>query len=134
MSVPGVSESGGDTPREVAELLRAYQAALLGRDCEALESILADDYVFIEPTGAVVSKSELVSQVRSGALVYESIEVAESTVRIYGETAVLTDRSMTKGNYEGFEFGGEYRGTDVCVKRSGRWQCVHTQETAIRRQ
>jgi ketosteroid isomerase-like protein len=117
--------------QEVADQVRKYEESLLRGDGDALMSVLAEEFVLVEPTGAVVDRASVVGQIRSGALRYEFIDVKEADVRLYGNAAVATDRTSVKGSNQGFEFSGQYRGVDVFIKRDGVWQCVLTQETTI---
>ena len=52
-------------------------------------------------------------------------------VRVYGESAVVTAITSTKGKFRGQEFSTRERATDVFVKREGRWQCVLTHLTRL---
>jgi ketosteroid isomerase-like protein len=120
-----------NSKNEVTNLVRAYEKALLESDAATLERIFAAEFVFIEPTGAVVSRDSFLQQIRTKALIYESLTVDETDVRVYGDTAVALDASTVKGSNQGFDFSGRYRGVDVVVLRQGQWQMVVTQETAI---
>ena len=55
----------------------------------------------------------------------------EMKVRTYGDTAVSTGRSTIKAKVNGQDASGEYRFTDVWVKRGDRWQAVASQVTRI---
>ena len=52
-------------------------------------------------------------------------------VRVYGETAVVTYRSVAKGKIGDQDISGEYRWTDVVVKRNGVWLIVSTHGSTI---
>jgi ketosteroid isomerase-like protein len=52
-------------------------------------------------------------------------------VRVIGDVAVVTARNTIKGTYMGKDVSGAYRGTDVFVKRGGRWRVLTTQATAV---
>ena len=52
-------------------------------------------------------------------------------VRVYGDTAVVTSRSTSKGKFNGQPFSELERSSDVFVKQNGQWKCVLTQLTRI---
>jgi ketosteroid isomerase-like protein len=52
-------------------------------------------------------------------------------VRIYGDTAVVTALTTTKGKFAGQEFTTKERATDVFVKQEGRWRCTLTHLTSF---
>ena len=61
---------------------------------------------------------------------------ADTKVRVYGDTAVLTGKVIKKGTYaegprKGQEYNFQYRYTDVYVKRNGRWQVVASHLTGL---
>jgi ketosteroid isomerase-like protein len=57
------------------------------------------------------------------------MESDDLRVRVYGNSAVVTALTRTKGKFLGQEFTTHERSTDVFVKRDGRWQCVLSQLT-----
>jgi ketosteroid isomerase-like protein len=63
---------------------------------------------------------------------YDSIQITDMKVRVYGNTAIVTARAEVKGNDLGEDFSGPYRFTRVWVRRNGRWQAVSYQATVTR--
>jgi ketosteroid isomerase-like protein len=57
------------------------------------------------------------------------MESDDMRVRVYGDSAVVTALTRTKGKFMGQEFSTQERSTDVFVKRDGQWRCVLTQLT-----
>jgi hypothetical protein len=121
-----------DTVRQILELERESKEASVHRDPEFSQRNLADDYLAITPLGLVVTKSDTVAARRSGQLRYDSIDISDLVVRVYGNTAVVTGRADVKGKDLGEEFNGPYRFTRVWVRRGGRWQAVSYQATVTR--
>ena len=121
-----------DPKQQVIDLERQAREATLKRDPEFSERTLSDDYVAITPLGQVINKSDTINARRSGQLRYDSIDVTEMVVRLYGNTAVVTARAEVRGRDLGEEFNGPYRYTRVWVKRNGRWQTVSYQATVTR--
>lgn len=115
--------------RQIVEMERETKEASLRRDSEFPQRVLAEDYVAISPLGQVTTKKEALSARRSGQLRYETIDVSDMVVRLYGDTAVVTARADVKGHQLGEDFSGPYRYTRVWVRRAGRWQTVSYQAT-----
>lgn len=70
------------------EAIEKYRAALLQRDIPALEKIWADDYVFVNASGDVLTKAQRLANVKSGATTLDSIkEEEEIIVRAFIKTA-----------------------------------------------
>ncbi|HEY1264031.1 MAG TPA: nuclear transport factor 2 family protein [Terriglobales bacterium] len=115
--------------REVLELERHTTEAALRNDANFTERMVANDYLAIGPLGNVITKRDSMNVRRRSQVHYDSIEVSELVVRIYGETAVVTGRADVRGNDGGEDFSGPYRFTRVWVKHNGSWQAVAYQAT-----
>jgi hypothetical protein len=59
--------------QEVRQMIEQYRTALTKRDTAALERIWADDYTFINASGAVVTKAERLANLKSGATSLDTI-------------------------------------------------------------
>lgn len=117
------------TIREIIEMERQAKEASLRRDADFSQKTLADDYVAITPLGQVTTKQDTVSARKSGQLRYETINVTDMVIRVYGDTAVVTARAEVKGHQLGEDFSGPYRYTRVWVRHTGHWQAVSYQAT-----
>jgi len=115
--------------REIIDMERQAREASIRRDAEFSQRTLAEDYVAITPLGQVTTKQDTLSARRSGQLRYETINVSDMVVRVYGDTAVVTARADVKGHQLGEDFSGPYRYTRVWVRRTGHWQAVSYQAT-----
>ena len=121
------------TEQEVRQMIEKYRTAILQRDIATLDKTWADDYVFVNATGDVVSKTERLANIKSGATTLDSIKNEENVaVRVYQNSAVTTSRVTLKGQYSGQPISGEYRSTLVWVKGSGGWRLVSNQLTALK--
>jgi ketosteroid isomerase-like protein len=117
------------TVREIVDMERQAREASIHRDAEFSRRTLAEDYVAITPLGQVTTKQDTISARKSGQLRYETIDVSDMVVRVYGDTAVVTARADVKGHQLGEDFSGPYRYTRVWVRRTGHWQAVSYQAT-----
>jgi ketosteroid isomerase-like protein len=126
---PGFDSGEQETIRQIVDMERQAKEASLQRDADFPLRTLAEDYVAITPLGQVTTKQETISARRSGQLRYESMNVTDMVVRLYGDTAVVTARADVKGHQLGEDFSGPYRYTRVWVRRNGHWQAVSYQAT-----
>ena len=136
VSVPLQANSGAshdqDSIRQILELERQAKDASVHRDAAFAERMLTDDYVAITPLGHVITKADTIAARRSGQLRYDSIDISDMVIRVYGNTAVVTARAEVRGKHLGEEFNGPYRYTRVWIRRSGHWQTVSYQATITR--
>jgi ketosteroid isomerase-like protein len=109
---------------EVLRLEKAFSQAIVKNDAEAVGRFLADDWIIIDPDGGIIDKERFLGVIKSGALTHEMMESDDTRVRIYGNTAIVTALTVTKGKFGGQVFTTRERATDVFVKQNGRWQCA----------
>jgi ketosteroid isomerase-like protein len=84
--------------QEVRQAIEKYRTALLHRDIPALERIWADDYVFVNASGEILTKAQRLENAKSGSTTLDSINEEENiTVRVYQNSAVATSRVTIKG-------------------------------------
>ncbi len=121
-----------DAVKELTTLAKETDAAMLKNDTAFFDRVMVDDYMFIGTDGDVVSKAQMVKEMKNGILKFESLEQLEDVkVRVYGDAGVVTGRNRIKVINNGKSDGGTDRWTDVYVKRNGKWQCVSSQVTRL---
>jgi len=132
-----LSQAPPDARQEIERLEeQARQAALKG-DTGFVEKYTAPDYVAITANGRSHSKAEEIQSRQSAAVTYQTIEVRELKIRIYGDTAVCNSLAAVKSTTQekgyktqyGKEYSGDYRFTRVWVKQGGDWKLVSFQST-----
>ena len=127
----------GSIPANAVDAIKALEEArnqaVLHGDVAALDRMTSDDYTFITLRGELRTKSEILKGFASGSFKYESRQISGLNVRVYGDTAVVTGRSLQKGAENGKDYSGAYWFTRVYVKQQGRWTTVALQTTLIQR-
>ena len=117
-----------DSKRSVEQAIRQVDheriQAQLEADAVALDRIYADDFIGIGPSGTVRTKAQVISDFTSGDLKFQSITTDDVQVRVYGNTAVETGRSIMNGQDKGQTVPRDTRFTRVWVKQQGRWRLV----------
>jgi ketosteroid isomerase-like protein len=116
---------------ELSKVEQEFADAIAKNDVEAIERFVTDDWIIINADGGIIDKERFLGVIKSGALTHETMESADIRVRVYGESAVVSALTRSKGKFAGHEFTTHERSTDVFVRRDGRWRCVLTQLTAF---
>jgi ketosteroid isomerase-like protein len=130
-SKPASGTSEEKARDEILRLERERNDAIINGDAAALDRMTADDYTFITLRGELRTKTEIIQGFKSGSFHYDSREISDLNVRTYGNTAIVTGRSVQKGQENGNDYSGDYRFTRVYSKHSGRWRTVALQTTLI---
>jgi ketosteroid isomerase-like protein len=81
---------------EIKNLEETRNQAVLHGDVAALDRMTSDDYTFITLRGEMRTKSDILKGFASGSFHYESRQISDLKVRVYGDTAVVTGRSVQK--------------------------------------
>jgi ketosteroid isomerase-like protein len=114
---------------ELLKLEKAFGEAIVKNDLEGIGRFVTDDWIIIDPNGEIVDRARFFEVIKSGALTHDVMESEDVRVRVYGDSAVVTAITSTKGKFMGQEFSTQERATDVFIKCDRRWQCVLTHLT-----
>ena len=110
-----------EVERHVLQLNDEWVKAVMRRDGETLNRVMADDFFFTYPLEGD-DKAQFIADVTSGDLKIEHIRREQVSVRVFGSTAVLTARDSATWLYHGRELSGQYKIIMVYAERDGRWQ------------
>lgn len=122
-------EVGEDDRAKVAALDIAYQAAVKRNDADQMDKILHDPFFLILGNGRIVSRDELLESARNKEVLYEiqDEDPGTQTVRIWGDTAVVTARLWIKGTSGGAPFERKLWFSDTYVRSSTGWKYAFAQ-------
>lgn len=132
------SESSAKSAREdpadvTGELLiqeRIWTEAIKNRDGQALDRLLADDFIFTDDESNVYDKAQYISAI-TDLIHVTSYTVDQTTVHEYGNVGVVAGRWTGTQTIEGKDASGALRFTDTFVRRSDGWQGVASHDTRI---
>jgi ketosteroid isomerase-like protein len=105
--------------------------AQLKADARFFEKNYADDATIIHGNGKQFTKDQEIADLKSGSLKYESVDVGERKIHVYGDTAVVNFLISFKGAVSGKPYSGDLRRTVVWVKQQGNWKIVTYQVTRV---
>ena len=108
-----------------------FYGALKNNDLEKLSQVYSDDYMLVRPDGSVFSKAQILEDLRSHAMSFNSIELTNEKVRIYGSVGVLTGDSKITSVRDGRESKSEFRLVAIYHKQSDRIELVHFQSSPL---
>jgi ketosteroid isomerase-like protein len=130
----GVSAAAGEQSSEVATLTRLsddWDKAIVRKDEKAVAGNMAEDFRIIDGYGNVDGKSAFVADILDPKLTIDPYTVEEFSVRLYGDTALLSGRTHMTGKHDGKPFESNYRYIDIYVRTRGTWKIVSVQITKL---
>jgi ketosteroid isomerase-like protein len=110
--------------RTVAALDLEYQAAVKRNDAAVMDRIMHQDFVLILGSGKTVSRDELLQAAIDVAYAYERQDEidATQTVRVWGDTAVVTALLWVKGVHGEEAFDRKLWFSDTYVRTPDGWK------------
>ncbi|MCL4523587.1 MAG: nuclear transport factor 2 family protein [Acidobacteria bacterium] len=124
-------EQRASDEQQLVRIEGAFAEAALRHDAGALEAYITEDFVGVDVNGQRMDKAQVLARMQSQEMEITSLRHEDIRVRVFGDCAVATARTVVAGRYKGQETGGEFPYMRVWVKRQGRWQAVATQSSAI---
>lgn len=111
-----------------------WEASVKNHDPSVAQAYLADDFRGVSSKGKVMTKSNLLSEIKKDTDTYSSTKNGKIDVRVFGgQFAVATGTSTEAGKDKaGQNFKRTFRWTDVWVLRKDKWQCVASQAMLVK--
>ncbi len=116
--------------RTIAALDTEYQAAVERNDADAMARILHPDFAVVLGDGTVESRDDVLTAARERRIDYERQveEPGTQTVRVWGDTAVVTALLWLKGKRaNGRTFERRLWFTDTYIRTADGWRYVFGQ-------
>ena len=104
----------------VLDLVQRWAAAEQGNDAQALDGLLADDFVGVGPLGFVLDRDQWLARFGNG-LENRAFAVEGPQVREYGGAAVVVGVLAQQTSFQGGDNSGQFRLTLVAVRPGDRW-------------
>lgn len=101
-----------------------WNRAELNNDAQAVQLLLADDFVMTVAEGTTYNKSQMMASVADKSYRPEALQSSDMVVHSYGNTAVVTGAYYEKGTDKGKSWERRGRFTDTWMNLGGRWQCI----------
>jgi hypothetical protein len=99
-------------------------AAMVSKDFTYLEKVLHRDLLYTHSNGLQETKEEHISNIKSGKLIYQSIEPEEVNVRLFRKSAVVNGHIRVKVVLDGRDVNIRLRYLNMYVKTGDGWQLV----------
>jgi ketosteroid isomerase-like protein len=114
--------------KTLAALDDQFQLAVKNNDTAAIGRLLAPNFILVNGKGQVFTRAQLVAEAQAGT-VYEHQEDSNKTVRLYGDTAVVTALLWVKGTDAGKPFDKKVWFSDTYLRTPNGWQYTFAQSS-----
>jgi uncharacterized protein (TIGR02246 family) len=117
---------------ELETMIAAWHDAWFAKDQAAIAQMMADDYVYVGPNGAVADRTAILQVVSDPTYGLAGGSHTERIVVMLGESAaVVRHRWQGTGTFRGQTFVEDHRCATICDRASGQWRIRYEQCTAI---
>ncbi|PYL76428.1 MAG: DUF4440 domain-containing protein [Verrucomicrobia bacterium] len=114
-----------ETECYILESERQWAESVATGDTLAIERILADDFIGVDPKGRLYTKQQMIDETRNAPKYFVSNRLNDVKVRFYRKTAIAQG-SETWEKRSGER--GRFVWTDTWMQRNGRWQIVAAED------
>lgn len=128
--------TAGSTPIAAQETSGPHVAAIFAyehaacdayrrNDAAAIDSLIGPGYELTDSKGVITTKADDIKAARNRDVEYTAFRNEGMKVRIYGQTAIVTGRTIVQGTTRaGDKIDIEVQFTDTLVLMDGRWRMV----------
>ncbi len=116
---------------ELKQIENNWTDAQKTKNVDKLRAILADDWVGLGWDGETSDKAKALADMKASGNSLDSMNIGAMSVRIFGNTAIVTGSDTEKSMEHGKDSSGKYIWTDVFVKRQGQWRAVASQSAKV---
>lgn len=127
------AKTAASVEMSLKDLETKWAAAALKSDSVAVGDIVSEDWTGINTEGQVRTRGEMLAEVKNSKLTKSA--VSDMRVRVLdGDAAVVTGTWAGAGTDPGGKkFDATERWTDVFVYKNGKWKCVSSQSTTVKK-
>jgi hypothetical protein len=118
--------------KEIEQLEAELRIASLKGDAGWFDQRLAESYTEIDAQGRVITRAELLKDLRSAELAYDTMNLSEGSARIFNnDTVLLVQKVELSGGLHQQNFSGTFRCSRLWIKHNMAWQLAASQLTRI---
>jgi ketosteroid isomerase-like protein len=129
--MPAKKSTAEATIRDIED---KWEASVKNHDSSVAQAYLAEDFRGVSSKGKLMTKANLLSEIKKDTDTYTSTKNGKVDVRVFGgQFAVATGLSTEEGKAkDGQAFKRSFRWTDVWALRNDKWQCVASQAMLVK--
>jgi len=122
-------------PRESKLMIleRMWNEARVNRDSAALDALVSSRFIDTEWDGDVSDKQKFLADIRNPVYKPTLATIQDVKTNFFGDTAVVTGVYHTQGSYQGKSYDHWGRFTDTWLLDAGKWQCVASHTSLLKK-
>jgi ketosteroid isomerase-like protein len=125
------SSTDSKAEKDVLAAMDAWKQATMKRDGAALDKLLHPDLTYSHSSAMTQTKADVIKSVTTGKATVEDITFSDTTVRVYGNTALVKGKVDIVNNTDGKSTPAHLNILHVWIKGTHGWQMVARQATRL---
>ena len=114
-------------------LENGWNQAQLHHDSKALEELVADTFISTDNDGTLMTKTQFLADNKDLSYAPTLMTNSDERIFVYGNAAVVAGIYHAKGLNKGRPFDHYGRFTDTWVSLNGKWVCVASHTSALKK-
>ena len=124
-------ESQTEVIAKLASQAGEFEKAIVHKDTSAIEAVLTDDFRLIRSSGEVDNKESFLQGFKSAGLTTDPYTVEDQSIRLYGDSALVSGKVKMTGVSAGVAFTLHYRFIHTFIRSGEKWLICNSQITPI---
>jgi hypothetical protein len=109
---------------QIASAEQALRLAMLEGNASKLDTLIADDLLFIGPDGSILSKAQDIELHRSGEQRISQLDVLTQEIRVKSGVGSVSIEAVMAGVFKGQAFVGRFRYLRVWQQTPSGWKII----------
>lgn len=110
-----------------------FNEAIISNKIPEIKKCITEDWVLVDAQGGIISQERFFQVLEAGLLSHDTMVKKVLRVKIYGDIALVTGRGQNTGSWQGQQLIADEWITDVYKNENGRWLCVLTHLTPVKK-
>src|ERR1700693_3156605 len=127
------TESARGNKTLLIALENGWNQAQLHHDSKALDGLVADTFISTDNDGTFMTKAPLLADNQDRSYAPSLMANSDERIFLYGNVAVVAGTYHAKGLNKGKPFDHYGRFTDTWANLNGKWVCVATHTSALKK-
>ena len=131
MALSAADSDGQESKLVVLEHL--WNEAQVHRDSRALEGMIGEQFINTEYDGEVSDRAKFLADIEDPKFKPAEFNIKDVKVNMYHTTAIVTGSYRVKGSYNSQPYEHVGRFTDTWVLDNGKWLCVASHASLVKK-
>ncbi len=123
--------AASDDEQAIRRVEQALCDAFRAGDADAIARLEDATYTLTNSRGEVTTRADDIADAKKGEVRYSEFRNHDTTIRLYGDAAIVLGITSLKGTAGAKAFEADFRFTDTYVRRADGWKIAASHATRL---